>query len=259
MGELSANERTRYHRHLILEGLGEEGQQRIKDARVLVVGAGGLGCPAIQYLTATGVGHLSIMDDDVVDASNLQRQVFYGVNHLGMHKAIVATGLMQEMNQHVKIEKIVTRITYRNALRFVADYDVIMDCTDNLQARYVLSDACVFLNKPLVHGSVFKTQGQLSVFNYQNGPSYRCLFPRPENESLEKGPTLGIYSVLPGIIGLMQANEALKIISGFGQVLSGKMLLYSSLNEQVRYITIHRKPENFIREQVIKEFENHKQ
>jgi len=223
-------------------------------AKILVVGAGGLGCPAIQYLTATGVGHLTIMDDDVVDISNLQRQVFYGLKDLGKHKAIVATAQMKAMNHEVNIEKIVLRASYDNALDIVAKHDLILDCTDNFQARYVLSDACVLKDKPLVHSSVHKTQGQLSVFNYQDGPSYRCLFPQPENENLEQSPLQGIYSLLPGIMGLMQANEALKIILGQGQVLSGQMLIYSAMSQQFNFLRIKKNPNNFITKNILNNF-----
>lgn len=254
MSILSNKEKLRYHRHLILDEVGEEGQEKIKQARILVVGAGGLGCPVIQYLTATGIGHLTIMDDDVVDISNLQRQVFFGIKDLGKHKAIVATSLMKAMNKSVEIKQIVTRASYNNALGVVGEYDVILDCTDNLHARYVLSDACVLKDKPLVHASVFKTQGQLTVFNYQGGPSYRCLFPQPENEDLQNGALLGIYSVLPGIMGLMQASEALKIIIGKGKVLSGKMLIYSAMTQQFNFLRISKNPDNFIHENILKNF-----
>lgn len=254
MSILSDSEKSRYHRHIILEEVGESGQEKIKMARILVVGAGGLGCPAIQYLTATGIGHLTIMDDDVVDISNLQRQVFYGVKDLGKHKAIVATALMKAMNHTVDIEQVVIRASYNNALDIVAKHDLVLDCTDNFQARYVLSDACVLNNKPLVHASVYKIQGQLSVFNYQGGPSYRCLFPQPENENLEQSPLLGIYSILPGIMGLMQANEALKIILGTGQVMSGQMLIYSVMSQQFNFLRIKKNPNNFITENILKNF-----
>ena len=212
MANLSENEKSRYHRHLILSEIGEKGQEKIKGSKILVVGAGGLGCPVLQYLTAAGVGSIGIMDDDKVDISNLQRQVFYGMNELGKHKAIVAAHLMKEMNSNVDFKILNIRITYGNALEIVKDFDVIVDCTDNIKARYVLNDAAVISGKPLVHASVFKYQGQLSVFNYQDGPSYRCIFPFPLNPGEEDIGILGIYSVAPGIIGLMQANEVLKIV-----------------------------------------------
>ncbi|MCK5820909.1 MAG: HesA/MoeB/ThiF family protein [Bacteroidales bacterium] len=254
MSILSDSEKLRYHRHLLLEEVGESGQEKIKRARILVVGAGGLGCPAIQYLTATGVGHLTIMDDDVVDISNLQRQVFYGIKDLGKHKAIIASALMKSMNHKVDIEQVVIRASYKNALDIVAKHDLVIDCTDNFQARYVLSDACVLRDKPLVHASVYKTQGQLSVFNYHDGPSYRCLFPQPDNENLEQSPLSGIYSILPGIMGLMQANEALKIILGQGKVLSGQLLIYDVMSQQFNFLRIKKNPNNFIAENILKNF-----
>jgi len=254
MSILSDSEKLRYHRHLLLEELGEEGQEKIKMAKVLVVGAGGLGCPLIQYLTATGIGHLTIMDDDVVDISNLQRQVLYGVKDLGKHKAIAAAALMKTMNPSVNIEQLVARATYNNALDIVEQHDLVLDCTDNQFSRYVLSDACVLKNKPLVHASVYKTQGQLSVFNYMGGPSYRCLFPQSEDENHEQSSLLGIYSILPGLMGLMQANEALKIVIGQGQVLSGQMLIYSVMNQQFNFLRIKKNPNNFIPENILKNF-----
>lgn len=254
MTKLSAIEKQRYHRHLILEEIGEHGQEKIKASRVLVVGAGGLGCPAIQYLTAAGVGQITIMDDDIIDVSNLQRQVFYGTKDIGKHKAIVASALMSKMNKQVNIDKLVIRASYKNARSIIRNFDLVLDCTDNLKARYVLNDACILEDKPLVHASVYKTQGQLSVFNYRGGPSYRCLFPEPEGVKLENSATLGIYSILPGIFGLLQANEALKILIGMGKVQSGQMLIFKTLNQQYYQVKIKRNPENFDREKLVKHF-----
>jgi molybdopterin/thiamine biosynthesis adenylyltransferase len=254
MSILSSSEKLRYHRHLILDDIGEYGQERIKTSKVLVVGAGGLGCPTIQYLVSTGIGFLTIADDDVIDVSNLQRQVFYGINDLGKHKAIIATAMMQKTNSNVKINKIVTRVSYKNARKLVADHDVVVDCTDNLMARYVLNDACILEDKPLVHASVFKTQGVLSVFNYNGGPSYRCLFPYPDNEEVMNHPILGIYSILPGIIGLMQANEVIKIITGSGSVLSGRLMFYNAMNQDFNFIGITKNPDNFVPETLLKNF-----
>lgn len=254
MSILSQQERLRYQRHLILESIGEEGQEKIKMASVLIVGAGGLGCPTIQYLTTTGIGSLTIADDDVVDMSNLQRQVFYGIKDLGKHKAIVATALMRQTNSNVDIQQIVARVNYKNARALVAKHDVIVDCTDNLTARYVLNDACILENKPLVHASVYKTQGQISVFNYQNGPSYRCLFPSEDGEKLADSSVIGIYSILPGILGLMQANEVIKIVTNSGQVISGKLLIYDVFNQVFNFIGIDKNPDNFVTENIIKKF-----
>jgi len=254
MTELSQQERLRYQRHLILDSIGDEGQKRIKNASVLVVGAGGLGCPTIQYLTTTGIGTLTIADDDVVDMSNLQRQVFYGIKDLGRHKAIVATALMKLTNPNVDIRQLVTRVNYKNARELVARHDVIVDCTDNLTARYVLNDACILEDRPLVHASVFKTQGQISVFNYQNGPSYRCLFPSNDQEDPVDSSVLGIYSILPGILGLMQANEVIKIVTRAGNVISGKLLIYDAFNQVFNFLGIDKNPDNFVEENISKKF-----
>ncbi len=254
MTGLSDNEKSRYHRHLILDEIGELGQQKIKNARVLVVGAGGLGCPVLQYLTATGVGLIGVMDDDKVDISNLQRQVFYGMNDLGKHKTIVATSQMKKMNSNVHFDLLNIRISYKNALDIVGNYDIIVDCTDNIKARYVLNDAAIVAGIPLVHASVYKYQGQLSVFGYQGGPTYRCLFPASVPEQAEDSPIQGIYSMIPGIIGLIQANEVIKIITGAGDILSGKLLLYNALTNQFSTMDIVRDERNFIKENLLKLF-----
>ncbi len=254
MTVLTSNEKSRYHRHLILDEIGEEGQGKIKNSSVLVVGAGGLGCPVLQYLTATGVGRIGVMDDDKVDISNLQRQVFYGMNDLGKHKAIVATSRMKRMNSNVDFDLLNIRISYKNALKIAPNYDIIVDCTDNLKARYILSDTAILSGKPLVHASVFKYQGQMSVFGYQGGPSYRCLFPEPTPEQMNNAPILGIYSIVPGIIGLIQANEVIKIITGAGNVMSGKLLIYNALTNQFNKINIARDENNFIKENLLKIF-----
>ncbi len=251
---LSDPEKLRYHRHLILDGIGETGQTRIRNARILVVGAGGLGCPVIQYLTATGVGKLGILDDDQVETSNLQRQVFYGFDDIGKLKSIVASSRMRKMNSLVEMVMINRRLNAQNALEIIKNYDLILDCTDNLEARYVINDACILLDKPMVHGGVHKYEGQVSVFNYRNGPSYRCLHPETIPASQIPRPVLGIYSVLPGIIGLMQVNEALKIITGAGETLSGKLMIYKALSTEFIYLDIQRNPENFNREILMKRF-----
>ena len=240
----------------MLDDIGEKGQEKLKSSRVLVVGVGGLGCPAIQYFTATGVGHLTIMDDDRIDFSNLQRQVFYGIDDVGKHKAIVACSLMTKMNPLVKIKRLVIRANYNNILAIIKDFDVVLDCTDNLKARYVLNDACIMADKPLVHASVFKTIGQMSVFNYKGGPSYRCLFPEPEGVILDESQTLGIYSMLPGIFGLLQANEALKILLDVGTVQSGHLLIFNTFNQQYNQLKIKRNPDNFNKETLAVSFSN---
>jgi len=256
MSVLTSNEKSRYHRHLILNEIGEKGQEKIKNARVLVVGAGGLGCPVLQYLTATGVGRIGVMDDDKVDISNLQRQVFYGMNDLGKHKAIVATSRMKKMNSNVEFKLYSIRMNYKNALEIASKYDVLIDCTDNSRARYVLSDASVLTGIPLVHASVYKYEGQVSVFGYKDGPSYRCLFPDNDQDRADSSEILGIYSIIPGIIGLVQANEVIKIVTGIGRVMAGKMLVYNALTNQFNNINIVRDENNFIKKYLLKLFTN---
>lgn len=258
MMELSDPEKLRYQRHLILGGIGEAGQTRIRNAKFLVVGAGGLGCPAIQYLTAAGAGTVGVVDNDQVEISNLQRQVFYGFNDIGKLKSIVASTRMKRMNSFVDLVMINRRLNADNALEIIEGYDVILDCTDNLSSRYVINDACILLDKPMVHAGVHKFEGQVSVFNYQGGPSYRCLHPEVESTGSVSNPVLGIYSVIPGIIGLMQASEAIKIVTGAGRVISGKLLIYNALTAQFLSIDIERNPENFIRESLLSRLEKSK-
>ncbi|MCX6225992.1 MAG: HesA/MoeB/ThiF family protein [Bacteroidia bacterium] len=251
---LSDPEKLRYHRHLILEEIGEAGQTLIRNAKFLVVGAGGLGCPAIQYLTAAGAGAIGIVDDDVIEISNLQRQVFYGFNDIGKLKSIVAGTRMKRMNNFVNLVMINCRLNAQNALEIIAGYDVILDCTDNLESRYLINDACIILDKPMVHAAIHKYQGQVSVFNYRNGPSYRCLHPENAAANTGSATVLGIYSVISGIIGLMQANEALKIVTGAGDSLSGKLMIYNALQAQFLCIDIEKITDNFNRETIITRF-----
>lgn len=254
MKSLSEPEKLRYHRHLILDEIGESGQTLIRNAKFLVVGAGGLGCPVIQYLTATGAGVIGIVDDDSIEISNLQRQVFYGFNDIGKLKSIVASTRMRRMNSFVDLVMINRRLNAQNALEIIDGYDLILDCTDNVESRYLISDACILRDKPMVHAAVHKYQGQVSVFNFRNGPSYRCLHPGQETTGEEIRQALGIYSVIPGIIGLMQVNEAIKIVTGAGVPLSGKLMIYNALQNQFVFIDITRNSENFNKENIITRF-----
>jgi len=258
MTVLSDPEKLRYHRHLILKEIGEAGQTLIRNTKFLVVGAGGLGCPVIQYLTAAGAGVIGIIDHDEIEISNLQRQVFYGFNDIGKLKSIVASTRMKRLNSFVDLIMINRRLTAQNALEIIAEYDVILDCTDNLESRYLINDACIIQDKPMVHAAVHEYQGQVSVFNYRNGPSYRCLHPETVPAIKVPRPVLGIYSVIPGIIGLMQANEALKLVTGAGELLSGKLLIYNALNTQFLYIDIEKNPDNFNRENLMTRFKEAK-
>ncbi|MDO5969086.1 HesA/MoeB/ThiF family protein [Flavivirga aquimarina] len=224
---------NRYNRHIILSEIGQEGQDKISKAKVLVIGAGGLGCPVLQYLTAAGIGTLGIVDFDVVELSNLQRQVLFGTSSLGENKASAAKKRLEDLNDSISIVAYPEKLTHKNAVDLFNQYDIIVDGSDNFATRYLVNDATVITNKPLVFGSIYKFEGQVSVFNYNNGPSYRCLFPTPpEKGTVPNCSEIGVLGVLPGIIGSMQANEVLKIILGLGQPLSGKLLCYNALNNQ---------------------------
>lgn len=242
---LTSAELRRYDRHLRLPEIGPEGQQRLKAARVLVVGCGGLGCPVLQYLAAAGVGTLGLLDHDVVDETNLQRQVLYRTTDVGRPKAEAAAEHLRAQNPYIEARPLRLRLTADNALAVLADYDVVVDCTDNFATRYLVNDACVLLAKPLVFGAIFKFEGQLSVFNYQDGPTYRCLFAQPPGPG--EAPScseIGVMGVLPGIIGTLQATEALKIITGAGEVLSGRLLVFDALHMQFSSLRFRPVPAN---------------
>ena len=232
---------NRYSRHIILSEIGQEGQDKLTNAKVLVVGAGGLGCPILQYLAATGIGTIGIIDFDIVEESNLQRQVLYGTSSFGKNKAIAAKERLSDLNNTIKIHAYSEKLTHDFALDLFEDYDIIVDGTDNFSSRYLINDASVIKNKPLVYGAIYKFEGQVAVFNYKNGPSYRCLFPNPpEKNSIPNCSEIGVLGVLPGIIGSLQANEVLKIILGLGDVLSGKLLCYNALSNAFNTISINR-------------------
>lgn len=227
---LSPAEQSYYQRQISLPELGLEGQQKLRDARVLVIGAGGLGCPALTYLAAAGVGTLGIIDFDRVEISNLHRQILFTVADVGRFKAEVAAERLRLLNPHVQIVTHLEGLSRENALSIIAEYDLVVDGSDNFPTRYLVNDACVLLNKPLVFGSIYKFEGQVSVFNYQNGPTYRCLYPTPPGEGeVPNCAEVGVLGVLPGIIGSLQAVETIKIITRLGEVLSGKILLYDAL------------------------------
>ncbi|BDD10045.1 molybdenum cofactor biosynthesis protein MoeB [Fulvitalea axinellae] len=222
--------RNRYSRHLILEQIGEAGQEKLLASKVLIIGAGGLGCPVAQYLVAAGVGTVGIVDFDSVDESNLQRQILFGVLDVGKNKALCAKARLEALNPTIEIRAYTERITPENALGLIAEYDIVVDGTDNFSTRYLLNDACVILGKPLVFGAIQKFSGQVSVFNYKGGPTYRCVFPEPPAPG--ESPTcseIGVLGVLPGLVGTKQANEVLKMILGIGETLSGRLLLLDAL------------------------------
>lgn len=232
---------SRYNRHIILSEIGQKGQDKISNAKVLVIGAGGLGCPVLQYLTAAGVGTIGVIDFDVVELSNLQRQVLFGKSTLGKNKAIAAKARLEDLNDDISIIAYSEHLSYQNALELFQQYDIIVDGSDNFETRYLVNDACIITNKPFVFGAIYKFEGQVSVFNYKNGPSYRCLFPTPpKKDTVPNCSEIGVLGVLPGIIGSMQANEVLKLILGLGDVLSGKLLCYNALKIQISTLKIKR-------------------
>ena len=227
---LSQEEKNQYHRHIILEEFGQKGQEKLKKAKVLVIGAGGLGCPVLQYLTAAGVGTIGIVDFDVVDQSNLQRQVLYTTEDIGKPKAEQAAMRLSNLNPFVNFEIHNYKLNKDNAELLFSAYDVIVDGSDNFATRYLVSDACVLTGKPLVFGSIFKFRGQVTVFNYNNGPTYRCLFPEPPGpDEVPNCSGVGVIGVLPGIIGTLQANETIKLITGIGKILDGSLLYFDAL------------------------------
>jgi len=237
----NANSYERYHRQIILPGFGEEGQQKLLKAKVLVVGAGGLGCPALQYLAAAGVGTLGIIDDDVVALNNLHRQVLYSVNDIGFSKAERAADILGRLNPEIKILSYNERLLTQNALLLFDDFDIIIDGTDNFSTRYMVNDACVLLKKPLVYGAISQFEGQLSVFRNENDDdaSYRDIFPDPPKEAEVLGcDEAGVLGTMPGIIGTMMANEAIKLITGIGEPLVNQLLTYSALNNQVYQLSL---------------------
>jgi len=225
----SKEEQIRYSRHFVLPGFGPDAQLKLKSSKIIVIGAGGLGCPVLLYLTAAGVGTIAIVDDDQVSLSNLQRQVLYTTEDLTKPKAASAAEKLKKLNPEILFHIIDKRITTDNALAILTSYDVVVDCTDNFPTRYLLNDACVILDKPLVYGSIFRYEGQVSVFNYQKSPNYRDLYPLPPApDSVPNCEEGGVLGVLAGIIGSMQASEAIKIAAGFGESLAGRLLLFDS-------------------------------
>ena len=232
---------NRYNRHIILSEIGQIGQDKLFNSKVMVVGAGGLGCPVLQYLTAAGVGTIGIVDFDVVEESNLQRQVLYGTSSLGMNKAVAAKERLLDLNNTITVNAYPIRLTHDNALDLFNNYDIIVDGTDNFTTRYLINDASVITNKPLVFGAIYKFEGQIAVFNHKNGPSYRCLFPNPpKKDRVPNCSEIGVLGVLPGIVGSFQANEVLKIILGLGDVLSGKLLCYNALSNVTSILAINK-------------------
>lgn len=239
----SKKEKQQYNRHFLLDSIGIEGQTKLKNSKVLVVGAGGLGCPILQYLAAAGVGTIGIIDNDTVDQSNLQRQILFSTDDIGKPKATCAAERLEKLNPYIEFKTYISFLSADNALEIFPQYDIIVDGSDNFQTRYLTNDAAILTNKPLVFGAIFKFEGQVSVFNYINGPTYRCLFPTPPSaNSIPNCSDIGVLGVLPGIIGCLQANETIKIICELGDVLSGKLLSLNALNLQQNILKFPKNP-----------------
>lgn len=241
---LTKSEIEHYSRHILLPNIGRQGQGRLKASKILIIGTGGLGSPIAMYLAAAGIGTLGLIDFDIVEESNLQRQIVHGYNTLGLLKVESAKKNLLNINKHLNIKTYSTALDQDNAFDLIKDYDVVIDGSDNFSTRYLVNDACVLLNKPLVSGSIHQFDGQISVFNYQDGPCYRCAFP--SSPPLELSPNCsagGVIGVLPGIVGTIQAAEALKIILNLGETLSGKLLMFDALKMSFKKINIKKNSE----------------
>jgi adenylyltransferase/sulfurtransferase len=244
MSAFSPEQVSRYKRHLFLDGVGPEGQERLLQAKVLIVGAGGLGCPASLYLVAAGVGQLALVDFDRVDVSNLQRQVLYDTRDLGRSKVEVAAERLGALNPDVRIEQIPEKFEASNAEKILRGYDVIVDGTDTFPSRYLMNDVCVWSGTPLVSGSIQRFEGHVTVFDARKGPCYRCLFPEPPPPELAPDcATAGVLGVLPGVVGTLEATEVIKLLLGKGEPLVGKLLVYDALSMQFRTFTVPKDPD----------------
>src|SRR5450432_1348819 len=242
--QLSHEEIRRYSRHLIMPEVGLQGQKKLKAASVLLVGTGGLGAPLALYLAAAGVGRIGLVDFDVVDYTNLQRQVIHGTKDVGRPKIDSAIESMRDINPFVQLDRHETALSSENALEILKNYDYIVDGTDNFPTRYLVNDACVLLGKPNVYGSIFRFEGQLSLFYAKEGPCYRCLFPEPPPPGLVPSCAEGgVLGILPGTIGTLQATEAVKLILGIGESLVGRLLLYNALDMKFREVKLQKDPE----------------
>ncbi len=249
---LTPDDYERYSRHLILPEVGVEGQKRLKAASVLCVGTGGLGSPLLLYLAAAGIGRIGIVDFDVVDKSNLQRQVIHGTSWVGKPKIESGKNRILEINPYCQVDLYETHLSSANALEIMAPYDVVVDGTDNFPTRYLVNDACVLLNKPNVYGSIFRFEGQATVFNYEGGPNYRDLYPEPPPPGMVPSCAEGgVLGILPGVIGVIQATETVKIILGKGNTLSGRLMLYDALNMKFRELKLRPNPVRPVIEKLI--------
>ncbi len=250
--QLTKDEYERYSRHLILPEVALDGQKRLKAASVLCIGTGGLGSPLLLYLAAAGIGRIGIVDFDVVDSSNLQRQVIHGTSWVGKPKIYSAKDRILEINPHCQVDLYETRLSSENALEILAPYDIVVDGTDNFPTRYLVNDACVMLNKPNVYGSIYRFEGQATVFNYEGGPNYRDLYPEPPPPGLVPSCAEGgVLGILPGVIGTIQATETVKLVLGIGTTLSGRLLLYDALHMRFRELKLRPNPQRPVIDQLI--------
>ena len=239
----SPDELLRYQRHLGLAGFGPAAQEKLRAGSILVIGAGGLGCPALLYLAAAGVGRIVLLDPDVVDVSNLQRQILYATADAGQPKALAAAARLRALNPHITIEAHPVRFTRANALDLVRSVDLVLDGSDNFATRYLVNDACVLADRPFVYGAIQGFEGQVSVFNYRGGPTYRCLFPEPPAPGAAPNcAEAGVLGVLPGLVGALQATEAIKLLAGIGEPLSGRLFLYDALSLATRTLRLAADP-----------------
>ncbi|MCX6291074.1 MAG: HesA/MoeB/ThiF family protein [Bacteroidetes bacterium] len=249
---LDKKEILRYSKQLLLPEIGMKGQEKLKQTRVLVVGAGGLGCPVLQYLAAAGTGTIGMVDFDLIDETNLQRQVLYSTDDVGKSKAIIAGEKISSLNPFIKIDVFNKKLDATNAVEIISDYDWVVDCTDNFESRYLINDACVLLGKTVIYAGIHKFEAQVSVFNLllpdgKRGPTYRCAFPEMHSgEVIENCSLTGVIGTLPGIAGMLQANEVIKLITGIGETCSGKILLFNALTLKVTEIKITRDENSWI-------------
>ena len=239
--KLTPREKRRYGKQIMIPEIGIAGQEKLRDASVLVVGAGGLGCPVLIYLAAAGVGKIGIVEFDVVDETNLQRQILYSSGDLGKLKSIIAKDRLVDFNPLITFKVINLKLDKTNSANILRDYDVIVDATDNLEARYAINDACILLNKPMVHGAIYKFEGQVTVFNYKGGPDYRKYNPEVQgSDSKNPDPAdVGLMGVLPGITGTYMANEVIKLITETGTILNGKLLIFNILHNSFKILKIN--------------------
>lgn len=243
---LSHQEIRKYSKHIMLPEIGVTGQEKLKRAKVLVIGAGGIGSPVLQYLSSFGIGTIGIVEYDKVEEDNVQRQILYGEKDIGKLKSIISKQKLEEQNSFNTYKIVNLKFSKENALTIIDEYDIVIDATDNFSARYLINDTCILANKPLIYGSLYKFEGQVTVFNYNNGPSLRCLYSnQPDRDEIADPKRTGILGILAGIVGLFMVNEVIKIIIGYGELLSGKLLIFDIRNYTQYIYSFNKNPRNF--------------